>query len=185
MRVVVADRVQMAEQVARKGPPVVVAHEAGETLHTSRVGRQRVGLPVCHHLQPVLDARGGSGRRPAAGRPRCGRQVPGGDQRLERAGRRGLAQGRVLPAPDQLHRLGGELDAADAALAELHVVPGDARHRVGCVAEGGGVVVVHAALHGADIGDSGEIEVAAPDERTDLARGNARPAHGLRRPGAP
>ena len=96
--------------------------------------------------------------------------MPGGDQRLDRACRGGISQGGGAAAPDELHGLGRELHAADAALAELHVVAGDALHRVGAVGQGGGVVVVHAALHGADVGHGGEIQVAAPDEGADFAQ---------------
>ena len=63
--------------------------------------------------------------------------------------------------------MGEEFDLADAALAQLHVVPGDARDRIGCRDESSTLVFVDAALHRMDVGDSGEVEAAPPDERPD------------------
>jgi len=78
-------------------------------------------------------------------------------QRL--AGRRD-AQRRLAPAPDELQRLGDELDLANAAAAQLDVVPLD-RNRV-AAAMGGDL-----ALDRMDILDRREVEMPAPYERPD------------------
>ncbi len=163
------DGVQVGKQRQCEGPRAIEPHEAGEPFHAGGVGREGVGLAVSHHLQPVLDG----AQEAVGGQQVVGggtREVAGGDQRLECARGGGFAQRRVPAAPDELHGLGGELDSADAALPQLHIVPGEARHGVRVVGQRGGVVVVHAALHGADVGNGGEIEVAAPDEGADLAQ---------------
>ncbi len=71
------------------------------------------------------------------------------------------------PAGDQLLGLSEELDVANAAAAELDVV---ALHRNGAVTLEG----VHAALHGVDVGDGGEVEIFAPDEGRELVQELAR-----------
>ena len=125
-----------------------------------------MGLPVGHHLQPVLDpAQEAIGGAEFTGAAR--RQMAGAGEQRQRVQRARGAQRRVAAAPDQLQGLRHELDLADAALAELDVVPGDAGHRVLMVAEFGALMGVDAPLHGVDIGQRGEIEVAAPDEGAD------------------
>ncbi len=134
---------------------------------------QAVRLPVGDHLQPVLDPAQEAGRPPPARRRRGAADARRGPAAASAPSVVGLAQRRIAAAPDQLQRLRQELDLADAALAELDVVPGDARHRVGCRharaarAPGPGPMLVDPPLHGVDVGDRGEIEAAPPDERPD------------------
>jgi hypothetical protein len=86
-----------------------------------------VHLAVGDHLQPMLDR---------AEEAVCGGQFGGGAardvsgpyQQPQRAQRGGRAQLGVSPAPDELQGLHQELDLADAALAELHVVAGYGRN---------------------------------------------------------
>ncbi len=87
-------------------------------------------LAVGDHLQPMLDAAeeaigGGQFAR------RVARHVAGAHQQPQRAQRGRDAQVGIAAAPDELQGLRQELDLADAAFAELDVVAGDARHRVG------------------------------------------------------
>ena len=46
---------EMAEQRGGEGVAIGKADEAGETLELGAFGRQRLGLLVVDHLQPVLD----------------------------------------------------------------------------------------------------------------------------------
>ena len=90
-------------------------------------------LPVGDHLQPVLDpAQEAIGRGQLA--RGAARHVAGARQQPQRAQRGRDAQRRIAAAPDQLQRLRQEFDLADAALAQLHVVAGDPRHRIGASA---------------------------------------------------
>ena len=71
------------------------------------------------------------------------------------------AQGGAPAAEDELLRLHEELDLADAAASELDVVTGD----------GDLVVPAHRVdlpLHGVHVGDRGEVEILAPDERREI-----------------
>ena len=47
--------VEMTEQILREGRAAVIAEEMRKALHGLRLFRQRVGLLVGDHLQPVLD----------------------------------------------------------------------------------------------------------------------------------
>ena len=99
-----------------------IAHERGDARELAFALGQDLGLLVVHHLQPVLDrAQEAVGldqlRRPP--RRRSSAAAASAAQRL--AGAAG-AQRRVAAAQDQLLGLGEELDLADAAAAELHVV---------------------------------------------------------------
>ena len=123
-------------------------------------------LAVGDHLQPVLDAaqEAVGGAQFARG---TARHVAGAHQHAQRAQRGRHAQRRIAAAPDELQRLRQELDLADAAFAQLHVVAGDARQRVGRIGQRAALVLVDPALHGVDVGDRGEVQAAAPDERAD------------------
>ncbi len=168
--VVLRTRSRWPSSAAAKACAVREPHEAGEPLHPGRVGRQ-----ACGSAGPPPSAAGarrcaGSGRRPpasAAARGAGARPRPAPPARRRCVGSRSAG---VAAAPHQLHGLRRELHAADAALAQLHVMPGHPRDRVRRVAPGRWRGVVHPALHGADVGDGGEIQVAAPDEGPDLAQ---------------
>ena len=116
---------------------------------------QRLGLLVGDHLQAVLDR-----AQEAIGRIELG-ACPGGDpasllQALQGDERLGNAQLRLATAGNQLLGLHEEFDLANAATADLDVVPGDADGTE--AAEG-----MDLPLHGVDVGDGREIQVLAPD----------------------
>ncbi|ODR98443.1 hypothetical protein AUC68_08395 [Methyloceanibacter methanicus] len=76
----------------------------------------------------------------------------------------------MAPARDQLLRLREELDIADAAPAQLDVV---AAHGDRPMA----LELVHAPLHGMDVGHRGEVQISPPDEgRQVLEKGLAEGA---------
>src|SRR6478735_5780054 len=127
-----------------------------------------MGLPVVHHLQPVLDRAQAVVGFTEALRVLGGDDTLGGE-RVERGARAAVPQRRQPPAVDQLVRLGEELDLANPATTALDVEPrpGLARAAVG---------LADARGQPADLLDRGEIEVAAPDERTD--RGEELAARG-------
>ena len=109
-----------------------IAHEGRETRELGRAFRERVGLPIGDHLQPVLDrAQEDVGFGELVGGPLG--EVPGLGQQPQRAERRRIAQRRLAAAPDQFEGLRQELDLADAAFAELEVV---AEHAGGGVRSG-------------------------------------------------
>ena len=70
----------------------------------------------------------------------------------------------MAAAGDQLLGLHEELDLADAAAAELDVVAFDRDLVVAAIG-------VDLPLHRVDVGDRGEVEILAPDERRELLRG--------------
>ncbi len=134
-------------------------------------------LLVGDHLQPMLDAAqveiglaqllGDTPLDPAA--------LDELSHRLERLPR---AQLRLPAAGDQLLRLHEELDLADAAAAELDVVPGDGDVPEAAVGE-------DLPLHGVHVGDGRVVEVLAPDERGQLVEQLARRPRCRRRRRAP
>ena len=73
------------------------------------------------------------------------------------------AQLRMAAAGDELLGLHEELDLADAAAAELDVVALDRDVLVAAIG-------VDLPLHRLDVGDRGEVEILAPDERRQLAQ---------------
>ena len=134
---------------------------AGEAQHARDplqplVGfRQRVRLLVVDHLDGMLDA----AQEPVLPGQRVARL--GGDpaalrQLAEHRHGRAAAQLRKTPAGDQLLRLDEELDLADAAAAELDVVP---LHRDLAMA----LVRMDLALDRMDVGDRRVVHVFAPD----------------------
>jgi hypothetical protein len=171
--VVMAHAVELAQQGVGEGQAVGVAHEDREVFDPGRGFGQHVGLTIGHHLEPVFD-RAQEAIRGGQFGGGAGRQVASANQ--EPQGHKGacLAQGGVSAAPDELQGLDQELDLADAALAELHVVAGDDGHLRRGAGERGFLVLVDAALHGVDVGHGGEIQVPAPDEGADrLEEGGA------------
>ena len=144
-----------------------------------RVGleRQALRLLVGDHLQAMLDGSEediglGELLDRVGGHPALGVQFA---QHFERAR---AAQLGPAPAEDELLRLHEELDLANAAAPELDVVAG----------HGDDLVAAHRMdlpLHRVDVGDRGIVEIFAPDEGRELARGNRARARGRRRPGAP
>ncbi len=126
----------------------------------SGIGRQRLRLLVGDHLQAMLD-----GAQKAIGLVKLAANL-GLDpasrlEALQRDQRFRHAQLRLAAAGNQLLGLHEEFDLADAAAADLDVVAGD--RNLAEAAEG-----VDLPLHGMDVGDGGEIEILAPDERGEI-----------------
>ena len=136
-----------------------------------------MGLLVGRHLNAVLDrpqetvgfvrSSTTSALDPAA----FGEAVKGGK-------RARLAQIGLAAAGNQLLGLDEEFDLADAAAPELDVVALD-----GDLLEA--AVRMDLALHRVDVGDGGEVEILAPDERAQFAQEALAAARCRRRPGAP
>src|ERR1700694_5224192 len=95
-----------------------------KALERNRVGRQRMGLLVRDHLQPMLDA-----AEEIISRFKIAPRVISDPAALGESGERrqgaAAAQLRVAAAGDELLGLNEEFDLADAAAAELDVVAGD------------------------------------------------------------
>ena len=86
----------------REGVRVRVAHEDRETLELLGARRQRMGLAVGHHLQPVLDAAEEADTRSTSSPAARSRQMAGAGQAAERgqrcAARAGRGRARPRPA---------------------------------------------------------------------------------------
>ena len=157
MRVVALDGAQGAFERCREFPFVLETHEAGNRAKPLDAGGQLVGLLVVDHLQPVLEA----AQELVSFAHLLGglfADAAGGGQRPQGFAGSACAQAAVPPAPDQLLGLGEELDLADAAPAELHVVTGDGDFAAAAMS-------VDLPLDRMDIGDRCEIKVFAPDKR--------------------
>ena len=158
-----ADPLQVAQQLLRACIGVHAAEKLREPGKPGAGVGQRMGLPVGHHLQPVLGPPQhlvGVGEYAQLGV----RQMPGDARRIQGRERRRLAQRGIAAAPDQLQRLCAELDLAYAAVAQLEIVAQQPRLRVTRGFQRRVLVIVHPRLHCADIGDGGEIEMPPPDE---------------------
>src|SRR5829696_4124368 len=107
----------MLEQSGRESITAFVAEKAREPVKFLPLIRQRVGLLVGHHLQPMLDnAQEAIGFGKVA---RCLRTDPAAFRKIfQRHERLALAQLAMPPACDQLLSLNEEFDFADAAAAE-------------------------------------------------------------------
>jgi hypothetical protein len=115
-----------------------------------------VGLLVGHHLETVFDHT----QETVSGGEIIAHLIvdpAAGGQRRERLQRRFEAQLGISAAGDELLRLDEEFDLADAAPAELDVVP---FHRDFIVA----AIGVDLALHRVHVGNGREVEIFAPDE---------------------
>src|SRR5207248_11569038 len=121
--------------------------------------RQRVRLPLGDHLHPVLEA-----AQEEISVPEVVAIAAGDEARIQQpvegAERAPLAQVPVLAAMEQLERLDEELHLANAAGAELEIEPA----APACFALGAGLERAHFL-------DGTEIQVLAPDERSELAQG--------------
>ena len=150
------DRLEHAAQPCAECLAVREAHEGREPFPLVRVLGQRLGLLVGDHLQAVLDrAQEGVGGFEIG--DRLGRSTSRGGERLQRRDRRGHAQFRIAPAPDQLLGLRVEFDLADAAAPDLHVVA--VQRDLPAAA-----MRLDLALDRVDVGDGREIEMPAPHE---------------------
>ena len=125
--------------------------------------RQRVGLAVVHHLDAVLDAPVGAVVIRQLVRDRL-RDPSLCRQRGERRDGGAAPQVRVAAAGDQLAGLREELDVADPALPQLHVVP----HRADRPMQP--LVAADPPPHVVGVLDRREVERAAPDEGPQLGQ---------------
>ena len=128
----------------------------------SRV-RQHMRLAVVDHLHAMLDPPVGAVADGQIVRDRL-RDPALGRQRGQRRHGRAVAQVGIAPARDQLAGLRKELDVADAALAQLHVVAHRADRPVQPLVAADAPPHVVGVLHGR------EVERAAPDERAKVAQ---------------
>ena len=133
------------------------AGEGREPLEIRLALGQRLGLPVGHHLQPVLEL-----AQHPIGRDQLRRRVRLHPAPLGQGGERGtglrLPQAGLAAAQDELLGLGEELDLADAAAADLEVVAEDADGAEAAIG-------VDLPLDRVDVADRGVVQVLAPDER--------------------
>ena len=167
----------MLDQLLRECVAILEAGKAREAFEALAVRRQRVGLVVGHHLQPVLD-----GAQKPIGGVEIGAGV-GADpaalgERRERRQRLAAAQFGMPAAGDELLGLHEELDLADAAAAELDVVALDRDVLMAAIG-------VDLALDRLDVGDRGVVEIFPPDERRELLQGSLRRPRCRRRRRAP
>ena len=142
------------ELAARRGRGPGDPHSPGEGAELEGAVGQHVGLELVEDLQPVLHraqvdegvaehASALRGEVPALGEPEDGAQrVP-------------LSEPRIVAGVEQLKGLHEELDLADAAHAELHVLPRAAP---------GLERVVDRVLHAAHLADDGAVETRSEDE---------------------
>src|SRR5579884_3157637 len=114
----------MRQQLRGKLVAVAAAEEPRKRVERVALGRQRMGLFVRNHLQPMLEAT----QKGVRLRKRVARRGIDPAARCERrkcGNRLAPAQLAVAAAGNQLLGLGKELDLANAAAAELDVVPLD------------------------------------------------------------
>jgi hypothetical protein len=130
-----------------------------------------MGLRVVDHLQAMLDLPVMGIKLGQFARLRA-RDPVGARQRGQRLDRAPVAQARVAPARHQLPGLGEELDLADAARAELDVVP---LQRDLPVAPDEALVLADAAAHVHRVLHHREVEMPPPDEGGSVSR-NRSPA---------
>ena len=154
------DRGEMAAQIGDEPIMVRIAEKGREPGDTVAIGRQAVDLRVIGHLQAVLDpAQKAIVGDQRVGGPRVDAAMCG-EAAQRHAGRRHpqLAQ---PAAPDQLLRLGEELDLADATAPDLDVM---ILHRDSRAA----LMRLDLTLDRVDVGNRGKIEMPAPDKRVQL-----------------
>ena len=156
------DRAQMRDERGGEFVAAGKAEKAGEAVERGAFGRQGVGLLVRHHLQAMLDAAQEIVSRAEFVARGFIDPAVGGEPR-QHGERAAAAQRVVAAAGDQLLRLHEELDLADAAAAELHIMAFDRDLAVAAIG-------VNALLHLVDIGDGGVIEIFAPHERREFAQ---------------
>ena len=186
-RIVPVHPAQMRQQCLGEGLAIGKAGQPGNALQPFLVLRQRVALLVGDHLDAVLDPP----QEPVILEEVAGRI--GGDpaplgQFVQRLVGAPAAQLRCASAGDELLGLDEELDLANAAPPELHIVTAD-----GDVVEA--AMAIDTGLHRLDVGDRREVEIFAPDEgrqlleerlaRRPVARDGAGLDHGGALPVAP
>ena len=135
-----------------------VEPEEGGDVRQPFVGlRKLLGLGVVDHLQAVLDPPQQQVRVAQGGRL-ARHDVVLAVERLQHGKEARAAQAAVAAPVRQLMHVHEELDLADAAAAELHVM-------AGCPDRSMAVEVVDLLAHGADFLHRGEVQPLVPDER--------------------
>ena len=139
-----------------------VTAEACESLQLLRVRRQALCLFIGDHLQPMFDgAQEGVSRRQVV---HCILRDPAiGGQTHQHVQRARATQLRTPSAKNQLLCLDEELDLANAAASELHIMSRDSDFRM--AAHG-----MDLPLHRVDVGNGRIIEIFAPDEGRELVQ---------------
>ncbi len=152
------DPAQMLQSELGKFIGIGKAGEARDPIEFRAAPGQGLRLLIVDHLQPMFDdAEEAVGFDQFLGNGFGG--AAGGGQGAQRRAGAANAQCRVPPAEDELLGLGEKFDLADAAAAELDVVAGHGDRAVAAQR-------VDLALDRVNVLDRVEIEVAAPDERT-------------------
>jgi hypothetical protein len=180
VRIVLLDARQMAEELRRERGRIGITEERCQCCELRAFLGQGMGLLIGDHLQAVLDAaQEVVGREHVLGSLLS--HTSGARQRLDGRPGRGRAQLGEASAPDELLRLGEELDLADSAAPELHVVAAERHGRPAAMR-------VDLPLDRVDVLDRGEVEVLAPHIRPErgeergtrgkVARDGARLDHG-------
>ena len=176
--VMLLNTAQMKGEILGKTGSIGVAKEGGDARDPFLIFRQAMRLAIRHHLQPMFKA------------PQKAvsiRQISGGAAfdlaRTRQGGKRaeggGVSQGRVSPAPDQLQHLRGEFNFANAAPAQLHIMPGQL-HRI--MRALGPLMGVDLPLDGMNIRNRREIQIAPPDKGPDFTQ-KSIPRGAIRRHG--
>jgi hypothetical protein len=177
----------MTKQIAGERFAAVVAEKPGEAFYRRGIVRQRMGLLVRNHLQPMLDP-----PQELIGRGQFVARLEGDPvvrcQHIEGFQRRPHAQFGMPAAGDQLLGLREKLDLADAAAADLDIVALDRDLALPAKR-------LHLPLHVMDVGKCREIQMLAPDEGCDfrnqrltglgVAGAGPRLDHGRAFPGPP
>ncbi|CEG08439.1 hypothetical protein BN961_01854 [Afipia felis] len=149
--------IEVAQQVGGERRTVGIAEKPRKALDALPVGGQCVGLLVGDHLDAMLDAaQEFIGARQFLAHAL--RDPVVGGENVECHQRRPHPQFGMAPPRDQLLGLREELDLANAAATDLDVMALD---RNLALATG----ALHLPLHVVDIGQCGEVEMLAPDER--------------------
>ncbi len=141
---------------------VIQPLEPGDIFKRGWIERERMGLLIGNHLQPVLER-----AKPVIAFAQHLRVLfadqPGGGQSIEAGPRAAQPQRGIASAVDQLMGLGEEFDLPNPPAPLLEV-------EAGAWALGAGVVGADSLGQPSDLGDRPEIEAAPPDERADRGK---------------
>ena len=157
------DTLQPLAQPIAPGVEIAFAHHIGDVQQPVLLFRQVMGLGVVHHLDAMFDVAVlavmiGQLAGDVIGNPALYRQS---SQRPDRAA---SAQVGVAAAGDQLAGLGKELDLADAALAELHVMARNGQPAAQTL------VIADPQPHVMGVLNGREIQMLAPDEGSQIVQ---------------
>src|SRR5215204_1209535 len=147
---------KMGQESFGKSIPVREADKAGKSFQAVAIGWQRMGLLIVDHLQPMLNRT----QETISDReiiPRLVIDPAAMGERRERGHRFPPPQGGIAAARNQLLSLDEKFDLADAAAAELNVVPLNGDLAVAAIG-------MNLPLHVVNVGDRSEVEIFAPNE---------------------